>query len=346
MAHSEYEKSKKDILNSNASIGEKSKRLSEAKLKKDKSYGSAIGGAAGGILGGALAGAATGAAAGTVVPGIGNAVGLVAGLVVGGIGAWLGSKGGEKVAEAVSSSVDESDVKKMLKTENHAIGGIVGGNSYSGDRILTGLNSGEMVLNKDQQAQLFKFVQNASSILTKIGSSNGVTYYSASNRNSNLFNTYNASSVSSLSDNRSIREKHLALHNNSSNALSNILSTIFNSNSNVVSTALNTDNGIKTIPFGENSFRKIPRDISNDNGNKVTEITVKDININVDGTIKLDGGSSSKDIDINKLLSDHAFIASLKEIITNSINTGINSGRYMNDNSTLRGGLNTTVWGR
>ena len=89
-----------------------------------------------------------------------------------------------------------------------------------------------------------------------------------------------------------------------------------------------------------------PTDSTSSNLKNVTELTVKDIDVNVNGTIRLDGGSISKDIDINKLLTDHAFIASLKDIITNSINTGINSGRYMNDNSTLRGGLNTTVWGR
>jgi hypothetical protein len=162
--------------------------------------------------------------------------------------------------------------------EKHDIGGIVGGNSYSGDRILTGLNSGEMVLNKNQQSQLFKFINNASD---------------------------------------------------------------------VISTALNGDNGIKTRPFGENSFRMIPRDISVENGQKVSEITVKDVNLNVNGTIKLDAGNFAKNIDINQLLNDSAFVSSLKEIIKNSINNDMNGGRFMNDNATLRGSIGTTTyWGR
>lgn len=191
-------------------------------------------------------------------------------------------------------------------------GGIVGGNSYSGDRILTGLNSGEMVLNKDQQAQLFKFVQNASSILTKIGSSNGVTYY------------------------------------NASNSLNDILSTIFKSNSNIVSAALNANNSIKTIPFGDNSFRKIPKsDYTEYSYNKGGEITVKDINLNVNGTLKLDAGTVTKNLDINQLLNDSSFVSSLKEIIKSSINNDMNGGRFMNDNATLRGSLGTTTyWGR
>jgi len=42
--------------------------------------------------------------------------------------------------------------------EAHAMGGIVGGSSYSGDNILTRLNSGEMVLNKRQQQNLFNAI--------------------------------------------------------------------------------------------------------------------------------------------------------------------------------------------
>jgi hypothetical protein len=208
---------------------------------------------------------------------------------------------------------------KETLIEKHDIGGIVGGDSYSGDRILTGLNSGEMVLNKDQQAQLFKFIQNASSILTKIGSYNGVTYYNASNRTSN---------------------------SSSNSTLSNILSTIFNSNSNVVSSALNTNNNIKTTPFGENSFRKIPKsDYTEYSYNKGGEISVKDINVNINGTLKLDANGFAKDLDINSLLNNTAFVSQLKELVTQSINTEMNGGRFLSDNSTRRGGIFTSSWG-
>ena len=37
-------------------------------------------------------------------------------------------------------------------------GGIVGGSMYHGDKIIARLNSGEMVLNKHQQAMLFKAI--------------------------------------------------------------------------------------------------------------------------------------------------------------------------------------------
>ena len=239
--------------------------------------------------------------------------------------------------------------KNVVMGEKHADGGIVGGNSYSGDRILTGLNSGEMVLNKGQQTQLFKFIQNASSILTKIGSSNGVTYYNASNKYSNLSSSYDTSRIFSILDNRSIREKHSAIHNNvGGNILSNILSTIFNSNSNIVSSALNTNNNIKTVPFGENSFRKIPKsDYTEYSYNKGGEIVVKDINLNVNGTLKLDAGTVTKNLDINQLLSDTTFISSLKDLIKQSINNDINNGRFMNDIASMRGMPSQVgLWGR
>jgi hypothetical protein len=39
-----------------------------------------------------------------------------------------------------------------------AEGGIVGGSSYSGDNIIARVNSGEMILNKRQQSNLFKIL--------------------------------------------------------------------------------------------------------------------------------------------------------------------------------------------
>lgn len=46
-------------------------------------------------------------------------------------------------------------VGQLNKLSTYATGGIVGGNSYVGDRQLIRVNSGEMVLNKRQQANLF-----------------------------------------------------------------------------------------------------------------------------------------------------------------------------------------------
>lgn len=330
--------------------------------------------------------------------------------------------------------------KESLLVEQHASGGIVGGDSYVGDKVITGLNSGEMVLNKDQQAQLFNFIKSASSLLTKTGSSNSVTYYTATSSNNvssnNPFNSvrYSSSSVRSSSDDRftmynpynggnNINTSYSSLSNNNDNktslvnalytilnsssssvsstssvltrigasrgvtyfsannpssivansshsnydngdnissvyspviksdnkikTLSNILSTIFNSNSNVVSNALNTNtSNISTVPFGDNSFKKIPEPSVSNQQNVGGEIRVKDINVNLSGTIRLDARNSFKNIDINELLNDTSFISELKNLIKLSINNDINGGRMMNDNATFRGMLaQVTTWG-
>ena len=39
-----------------------------------------------------------------------------------------------------------------------AMGGVVGGNSPTGDKLFARVNSGEMILNKQQQARLFKLL--------------------------------------------------------------------------------------------------------------------------------------------------------------------------------------------
>lgn len=51
-------------------------------------------------------------------------------------------------------------VKSLGAAALLADGGIVGGNSYHGDTIIAGLNAGEMVLNRKQQANLFRALDN------------------------------------------------------------------------------------------------------------------------------------------------------------------------------------------
>lgn len=47
---------------------------------------------------------------------------------------------------------------KNLNSGGYATGGIVGGNSYFGDRLTANVNSGEMILNKRQQSNLFNMI--------------------------------------------------------------------------------------------------------------------------------------------------------------------------------------------
>ena len=62
---------------------------------------------------------------------------------------------GPALAVAAIASV----IAALAAVPKFAEGGVVGGNSYYGDRILARLNSGEMVLNTDQQRRLFAHME-------------------------------------------------------------------------------------------------------------------------------------------------------------------------------------------
>jgi hypothetical protein len=59
------------------------------------------------------------------------------------------------VALVALSSIFSNTLKAGPKTQAFANGGIVGGSSYYGDKILARVNSGELVLNSDQQSKLY-----------------------------------------------------------------------------------------------------------------------------------------------------------------------------------------------
>lgn len=62
---------------------------------------------------------------------------------------------GAVVAAAIAAASKPS-------TKKYATGGIVGGNSFTGDRVPAMVNSGEMILNKTQQARLFQMANSGS----------------------------------------------------------------------------------------------------------------------------------------------------------------------------------------
>lgn len=82
------------------------------------------------------------------------------------------AKSGEAIAEAVESGAGlpfpaniaaiaggvAAALAALASIGQFATGGIVGGNSPSGDRVLARVNSGEMILNKAQQSKLFKMI--------------------------------------------------------------------------------------------------------------------------------------------------------------------------------------------
>lgn len=365
-ALSNYKKTIEDINNSHLSSEEKRKAIEEANAQRNSEIGGGVGEAVGGVVGaffgpiGAFIGPVVGKFIGSFIgqywnpivngvkslfSGIINGIKYVGGviwdgikflidnnpigLMVKGIGKIFGKDwsitkglsaakdwifGGEKQADG---GIVGAKPKETL-IEKHDIGGIVGGNSYSGDKILTGLNSGEMVLNKGQQSALFNFINNMPSVLSKIGANGNVSYYNAVNR-------YN-SVVRSTSMNQSYNEVQADLLKGVGDTFSSLVKP---------STLLENSNDVKAKPVGEKEYIYVPSRNNAENG--VKEINVKDINLNLNGTLKLDGGTSTKNLDINQLLNETSFISSLKDMIKQSINNDINNGRFMSDIASMRG---------
>ena len=53
-------------------------------------------------------------------------------------------------------------IAAMMSIPKFETGGMVGGSSFYGDKILARVNSGEMILNRGQQARLYGMVNNGS----------------------------------------------------------------------------------------------------------------------------------------------------------------------------------------
>ena len=65
--------------------------------------------------------------------------------------AWI-AFGATAIAEMIAM------ISSIHSATGYATGGIIGGTSYNGDKLIARVNSGEMVLNKRQQTNLFNAI--------------------------------------------------------------------------------------------------------------------------------------------------------------------------------------------
>jgi len=104
-------------------------------------------------------------------------------------------------------------------------------------------------------------------------------------------------------------------------------------------------NRMEAKPVGGKEYIYIPQNTSTSTVGD-NKITINDINVRVEGTIRLDAGNAQKDIDINKLLDNHAFVTMLAEKINNTINSNMNL-KEMRDTAYLTGrGISSSTVGR
>jgi hypothetical protein len=62
----------------------------------------------------------------------------------------------------INKATNSTGDSNSNSTGGYASGGIVPGNSYSGDNLTANVNSGEMILNQEQQANLWNLINNGS----------------------------------------------------------------------------------------------------------------------------------------------------------------------------------------
>ena len=388
-AISEYSNRKEEINNSNMSAAEKEKALEAIRIDKNSEVGGAVGAGVGTVLGTFFFGPLGGI--------IGGAVGEFAGKFIGqywdpivntvtsffkkiGDGVvWLGNKS----LDAIKWLVDNNPLGLMVKgigklvgkdwsitgaissifggSEKHAEGGIVGGSSYSGDKVLTRLNSGEMVLNFDQQNRLFNAIKNLSTPI--IPSVSNIT----NNRNANSRHTIQTREVtiqniggnkvntfannsrfsSVLNDTSNVQNRWNRMYRVGGNvqptSINNFgdYSLIDNRISNRVKGVAPVPTKIEAKPVGEKEYIYTPKRTETSTVNGGT-VTVKDFNININGTLKLDGGNSFKNINMNELLNNPQFVSAIKQMVQERINSDFNGGRFDNSPSVMRG-LTTQV---
>jgi hypothetical protein len=67
------------------------------------------------------------------------------------------------IALGIAAGIVKSKMTKGVQGEGFAKGGLIGGNSFSGDKLFAPVNSGEIIFNTGQQNELLKMVNNGGS---------------------------------------------------------------------------------------------------------------------------------------------------------------------------------------
>lgn len=256
-------------------------------------------------------------------------------------------------------NIDKIDTELGAK-HKFSEGGIISGNQTEGDNVLVRVNSGEMILNLDQQSKLLNLIKGLpNSLFNEQHPNDAMANTSSSSINkigegiTNLFGNISASSRTSTLP----QDSNNGRLNNTWNGVTSLLvrdpshaiksiEDSANLVDSIASSILTNTNDVIAKPVGEREYIYEPRgtEVSNVNGN---QITVNDINVKINGIIKLDAGNSSRELELSKLLNDSQFISSLKEIIKTSMNNDVNGGRFMNDTAQMRGlPSQTALWGR
>lgn len=270
----------------------------------------------GGALSGAGIGASIGATVGSVIPGIGTAIGAGIGAVVGGITGYANAK----------SSYDDQHLRKKIADKS------------GGTLILRGDYTNDELRHIDKGGKAY--IESKNELSRKIEQQEGIRITDIQQfANGGIVNGKGSgisdSNLALLSNNEYImpaskvaKPNNLAILNSMRNGNDLIPRFANGGINNPISPNRSTDRIIDITPAG-NELNTMRVSKPGNFGSEVPQVGPSKIElspINVSGTIKLDLGNQSKDIDSKQLLNNPVFIKKITDEIMKRFNTETHMG--------------------
>lgn len=258
-----------------------------AKDRATKQKNTAIGGSVGSNTGMAVGGFAGAAKGGALGLAVGGPIGAIAGTLIGGA---IGAFGGEKLGGLLGKGVGSmfgGSEEKKFKQEQKEL--------FEGK---------EGIKSNDDAVKVLTSIDNKMSVIT--GKDFGVK--------SKLLASPSLPKVSVKT-----------IGTVAGTAIGSILGPLGMVAGGLVGSKIS--DGVKSLPISGNFMKVKPTKDSDTEVGRPSSVGKTDINLNVSGTIKLEGGGKSVDFDLAKLIDTPEFKRQLADIVTRRINESSNSGK-------------------
>lgn len=290
---------------------QQSKMTGENIMDKGRARGKAIGMAVGGTAGaaaGMAAGAAIGASLGTVVPGIGNIIGGILGAAIGALGGWLGKEAGGTIGGGSQTRRNRkynefmSDIKNP---EASARFSTLQGNFSTSEmeKIKNALSNNGVIDDYELDEDLRKKLEMSGN--SRLFSENIKKHHDASPVGPNEFVW--------------IGEGGEGVINSKMYKMSKKLVGLINKG------VLN-DSHIKPVePMGKQMKVNGNSVIVNNGAGASNQINIKPIDININGSLKLEAEGVTRDI-MDELMGNQMFVSKIADILTKQFNLKYNIG--------------------
>jgi hypothetical protein len=322
-ASSQYDAKIDEIEKSGMSDLDKARAKDRATKEKNATMGGSVGSAAGG-LGGMAAGAAAGAAIGSVIPVFGTAIG---GLVGGAIGAFGGEKLGGVLGKGVGSLFGGSEEKKFKEEQKEKF------SKYE-----------DSVKSNDNVVKILTSIDNKLSVISgKSIALRGKELASPTLSPIDMMKktARTAKAVIKSPFVTSVKEHAKKVASVGFGTISSVLppvaaARLLSKGDKEVSIKEQFKSSVKPHPILGNFMKVAPSKDSDTASKTVSSIGKTNINLNISGTIKLEGGGKSVDFDLSKLIETPEFKRKLTEIIQQEANVKVNAGKVRNEYDTGR----------